>query len=110
MNNQELEFTIKDILKKKNFFDMIETAYAFNPYYKKTDFYKNTKMSLAEVIKNAKIWYALQLDDVAGKIQSMLDSLDTSKLMQVIEDLGNVFSQENAEIMDIANSFKDIMG
>ena len=32
---------------------MVETASAFNPYYKKTDFYKNTKMSLAEVIKNA---------------------------------------------------------
>ena len=110
MNNQQLEMKIKEILNIENFFDMIEVVVAFKNEYKQTDFYKATKMPLMDVIKNAKLWYTLQFNDIANKIQNMINSLDLTKISEVIEQLGEMYGQENAEIMEIANSFKEIIG
>ena len=49
MNNQELELKVKEILEIENFFDMIEAAVALKKEYKRTKFYKKTKMPLIEV-------------------------------------------------------------
>ena len=110
MNNQQLEMKIKEILSIENFFDMIEAVVAFKNEYKQTDFYKATKMPLMDVIKNAKLWYALQFSDITNKIQNMINSLDLTKISEIIEQLGEMYGQENAEIMEIANSFKEIIG
>ena len=72
MTNQELELRVKEILANDNFFDMIEATFAFEKEYKQTAFYKNTKMSLAEVIKQSKLWYTLQLNDIAKPIHSTI--------------------------------------
>ena len=63
-----------------------------------------------EVIKNAKMWYLVQLDDITNKLQNMINQLDLTKISEVIEQLGEMYGQENAEIMEIANSFKEIIG
>lgn len=55
MNNQELELKVKEILSIENFFDMMEAVFAFEKEYKATEFYKKTKMSLVEVMKESKI-------------------------------------------------------
>lgn len=108
MNNQELELKVKEILAVDNFFDMIEATIAFNKEYKGTEFYKKTKMPLEDVIKNAKMWYGFQLNDIGNKIQKLINDLDTSKLMEVLNQLGDVFGAENEEIMGAMNMFKDI--
>lgn len=110
MNNQQLEMKIKEILSIENFFDMIEAVVAFKNEYKQTDFYKATKMPLMDIIKNAKLWYTLQFNDIANKIQNMINSLDLTKISEIIEQLGEMYGQENAEIMEMANSFKEIIG
>lgn len=110
MNNKELELKIKEILAIENFFDMIEAIIAFKGEYKQSEFYKATKVSLTDVIKNAKLWYTLQFNDIANKIQKMINSLDLTKISEVIEQLGEMYGQENEEIMEIANSFKQIIG
>jgi hypothetical protein len=108
MNNQELELKVKEILAIDNFFDMVEATIAFNKEYKGTEFYKKTKMPLEDVIKNAKMWYGFQLNDIGNKIQKLINDLDTSKLMEVLNQLGDVFGAENEEIMGAMNMFKDI--
>lgn len=109
MNNQELELRIKEILRINNMFDMILAAKAFESEYKKSEFYKATKMSLAEVIKNGKMWYTINLDDIYYKIQSMIDELDFSKLTSLLGQLGDVFGQENSDMMEIIKEFKTIV-
>lgn len=109
MNNQELELKVKEILSIENFFDMIEAVFAFEKEYKTTEFYKKTKMSLVEVIKESKIWYALQLKDIGSKIQSLINDLDLSNLNNVLEQLGNVYGQENEETLNIIKEFKEIV-
>ena len=109
MNNQELELKVKEILSIENFFDMIEAVFVFEKEYKTTEFYKKTKMSLVEVIKESKIWYALQLKDIGSKIQSLINDLDLSNLNNVLEQLGNVYGQENEETLNIIKEFKEIV-
>ena len=109
MNNQELELKIKEILSIENFFDMIEAVFAFEKEYKTTEFYKKTKMSLVEVIKESKIWYALQFKDIESKIQSFINGLDLSNLNNILEQLGDVYGQENEETLNIIKEFKEIV-
>lgn len=109
MNNQELELKVKEILENKNFFDMIEAAIAFEKEYKGTEFYKKTKMPLIEVVKESKIWYALQFKDVGSKIQNLINDLDLSNINSVLEQLGDVYNQENEETLNILKEFKDIV-
>ena len=109
MNNQELEVKIKEILSIENFFDMMEAVFAFEKEYKTTEFYKKTKMSLIEVMKESKIWYALQLKDIGNKIQSLINNLDLSNLNNVLEQLGDVYGQENEETLNIIKEFKEIV-
>ena len=109
MNNQELELKVKEILSIENFFDMMEAVFAFEKEYKGTEFYKKTKMSLVEVIKESKIWYALQLKDIGNKIQSLINDLDLSNLNKVLEQLGDVYGQENEETLNIIKEFKEIV-
>ena len=110
MNNQELELKIKEILKIENFFDMMQAANAFKNEYKLSDFYKATKMSLVDVIKYVKLWNILQFDNITDKIQNIINGLDFTKVSEVIEQLGEVYGQENTEILDIINNFKETIG
>ena len=109
MNNQELELKVKEILSIENFFDMMEAVFAFEKEYKVTEFYKKTKMSLIEVIKESKIWYALQFKDIESKIQSFINDLDLSNLNNILEQLGDVYGQENEETLNIIKEFKEIV-
>ena len=109
MNNQELELKEKEILENKNFFDMEEATIVFEKEYKGTEFYKKTKMSLIDVIKESKIWYALQFEDVGNKIQNLINNLDLSNINNILEQLGDVYSHENTETLNILKEFKDIV-
>ena len=109
MNNQELELRVKEILNNKNFFDMMESAVEFEKEYKGTDFYKKTKLPLVEVIKNAKMWYSLQLEDLGRKVQDFINGIDLGNLTSLIDQLGDVFSQENEETLNIIKEFKDMV-
>ena len=108
MTNQELELKIKEILANENFFDMIEATFAFEKEYKQTAFYKNTKMSLAEVIKQSKLWYALQLNGITNKIQKIINDLDITKINELMEQMGLLFKGENEEIFNMIQEVKDI--
>ena len=109
MNNQELESKVKEILSIENFFDMMEAVFAFEKEYKTTEFYKKTKMSLIEVMKESKLWYALQFKDIESKIQSFINDLDLSNLNNILEQLGDVYGQENEETLNIIKEFKEIV-
>lgn len=109
MNNQELELKIKEVLSIENFFDMIEKAVEFEKEYKTTTFYKKTKMSLAEVLKLSKTWYALQLNDLGKTIQKIINELDFENVNKLISQFGELYNQENNDILDMIKEFKDIV-
>lgn len=108
MNNIELENKIKELLSIENYFDMVVAMKKFEPEYKKSDFFKETKMSLDIAVKQAKIYYALQLNDVANKVQKFINELDLTKINELISQWGDQLGIENAEIEEMLEKFKDL--
>lgn len=109
MDNLDLEKKIKSIVSNTNMFDAIIEAKKFEKDYKCSAFYKETKMSLAEVIKNAKLWYSLNLEGLTENVQRLIDSLNVDNLLASIEALGQTFEKENKEIIDTAKTYKDMV-
>lgn len=109
MTNIELETKIKELIAIENYFDMIEAVNAFEKEYKSTGFYKTTKKPLIEVMREARVHYALQLQDLTEKIQSMINDLSLEKVQDLLNQLGDVFTQENTEVQDSLKILKDIM-
>ena len=109
MNNIELEQKIKEILENNNFFDLIIEAKDFEKDYQKSDFFKETKMPLMEVIKNAKVFYELQFDGLLSKVQNFINSLNLDNIFKIIDEISSVFEKENVEITKVAEDLKKIM-
>ena len=108
MDNKQLELEIKEILATTNFFDMIEKALAFEKTYKASSFYKTTKMPLMEVIKQSKMWYLVNFDELLKTIQEKINQLDLSKFMEIIDQAGGLFAGENQEILNMIQEVKNI--
>ena len=109
MNNQELELKVKELLAIENFFDMIIAVKEFEKEYKNSDFFKVTKMPLMDVIKHTKMWYIMNLNHITAKIQSVINNLDFGHISGILDQLGDVYSKENADTLSILSSFKDIV-
>ena len=107
MNNQELTTKLQEILSNENYFDMIEAALAFEKEYKQSEFYKKTKMSLMDALKGQKVWQTINMKNMFGKIQEEINKLELSNLMNVITEAGNMFDQQNEEILNIMQGVKD---
>ena len=107
MNNQELELKIKEIIEMPNMFDMIIAAKDFEKDYKASDFYKATKMSLMEVIKDAKVFYGINIENIKNKLQTMINGLDMNSLNDLFNQVGEVFAKENTETLQMLSELKD---
>lgn len=108
MNNVELEKKIREISAIDNYFDMIEAMIAFEKEYKTSDFYKKTKRPLEVVVKEARVHYALQLKDLGKRIQELLDNLSLDNVNELLDKVGGMFAQENEEIKEAAEVFKNL--
>lgn len=109
MTNQELEKKIKELLKIQNYFDFMVAVKKFNKEYKKSEFYKQTHCSLKKVFERARIFYFLQMDELFSRVQDKLDGLNFDNVNDVINKVGDVFGQENADIMKAISTLKDLM-
>lgn len=107
MSNMELEQKIKEIYSIDNYFDMIIAIKDFEKEYRETEFYKKTKRPLDVVVKEARIHYALQLKDLSKKIQDMLNGLSLENISELLDKVGGVFEQENEDIKESLEVFKN---
>ena len=108
MTNKQLEQKVEKFLEIENYFDFIEAVCGFEKEYKNSDFYKKTKMHLLAVIKEARWFYGLNVNKVFTKIQTLIDKLDLSHLMDLVEKIGTTYETENEQIMSLMDSMKDI--
>ena len=88
---------------------MIMMAQAFEKEYKNSDFYKATKMPLMEVIKFSKAWYAVQFEDILNGAQRVVDSLNFDNVSAVMDQFGELFTQENEAILSMTENLQDLL-
>jgi hypothetical protein len=87
---------------------MIEKALNFTKEYKQSSFFKKTKMPISDVIKSAKMWYAINLSELFEQLQEKINTLDLSNLTHLANQMADVFETENSEIYNMINEVKDI--
>ena len=108
MDNIELEQKVLEIIAEENYFEMVTKALAFEKEYKTSDFYKNTKKPLMEVIKETKIFYALQLKGLEKYIQNLINNVSLDNISEILDQIEQTFSKENSEIRESLEVFKDL--
>jgi hypothetical protein len=109
MTNSELNDKLKDICLMPNYIEALLAIKRLEPEYKKTDFYKETKISIADLIKNAKIWYITDLTQLGSIIQKLIDGLSLEKIQDIINQIGQTFEEENEEITEAAQTYKELL-
>lgn len=109
MNNNELEIKIKEIINTSNYFDMIAKAKEFEPEYKKSIFYKDTKKSLSEVIKESKIFYAISFDTIKDGLQNLINNLEFDNIMNIINQFSEVLANENNDVRQSMEDMKNLL-
>ena len=93
MNNNELEIKIKEIINTSNYFDAIIKAKEFEPEYKKSAFYKDTRKPLNEVIKESKIFYAISFDTIKDGVQNLINNLSYENITEIINQGLNKYEE-----------------
>ena len=109
MTNAELEKKLKELSVKDSFLDVVLECRKLEPEYKKSDFYKATKMSLSDLLRQYKMWSFANFDNLGDRIQELIDSLNFDNVSKIIEQFGNTFSTENDEIRKAAETYKKLL-
>ena len=109
MTNAELEKKLKELSVKDNFLDVVLECRELEPEYKKSDFYKATKMSLSDLLRQYKMWSFANFDNLGDRIQELIDSLNFDNVSKIIEQFGDTFSTENDEIRTAAETYKKLL-
>lgn len=108
MNNQELEQKILELLKETNYFDFLIAVKNFEKDYKESDFFKATKEPLSKIIREAKIFYAFNIENLIDKAQTFIDNLSLERLGELMGQIAETFENENQAILNTVKDLKDL--
>ena len=107
MNNIELEAQFKVISQLNNSLDAIVELKKLNKEYKKSDFYKITKMSIYDAYKASlnfklskiimRIHSFSNVEDLSLFINELINNIDEDTLNIFLEKLSNVLSMSEIE-------------
>ena len=59
------------------------------------------------IIKDAKVFYGINVENIKNKLQTMINGLDLNSLNTLFDQIGDVFAKENAETMEMLGELKD---
>ena len=123
MDNRELYLKFIEVASY-NPFDAYVQLKAYNKEYKKSDFYKQTKMPLLKAYKMfltmlpSQLYFKLsELTDtemLAAKITSLIDSIDENSVDNLLNKITNIFNieklqDEKGDLKILLNQVKDLV-
>lgn len=108
LTNQDLQVKMEKFFQIDNYFDLMEAIAEFDKEYKDSSFYKKTKKPLLVVVRESYLFYNLNFNCIFQKLQNLINKLDLTNLMEVIEKISEMYENENTDIMATINSIKEI--
>ena len=120
MNKKDLQnssFNLEDFLeevsKNDNFLKVISLISQNETNYKETDFYKENRIKLMDLVLGYKKWKTISFFSIKG-IQDLLNSLDMSTFASLIDEFSDIMYSESKklfegieDIEEIAKTIKD---
>ena len=102
MTNQEIIEKINTLMSEnENFCDLLLALKDFNKEYKKSDFYKKTRISLNLLVRQYRAYSFTNLDEIFDRVQEKINNLDLSNVQNIVDTLG--FNTDR-EIEDLNSS------
>lgn len=110
MTNQEIIEKINTLMSEnENFCDLLLALKNFNKDYKKSDFYKKTRISLNRLIRQYRAYSFTNLDEVFDRVQEKINNLDLSNVQNIVDTLGFNTDREIEDLNGSWNGLKDLV-
>lgn len=100
MNNEELYLKLNEIMQIENTFDAILALKEFEKSYKNSEFFKQTKMSVKEVVEYYKTLNPINILSLKNDLQKLVNEIDFDNFMGMFDKMADVFAKENQDIQD----------
>ncbi len=101
MDNIQLQLMLEEAYKK-TFLDKIEFLFEKEREYKKSEFYRKTKLSLVDLYQNFET-YKARSRNLADEFNDFIEGIDTDSIINFIDEFIGKAS-ENKPIVDTLNS------
>lgn len=110
MTNQEIIEKINTLMSEnENFCDLLLALKDFNKEYKKSDFYKKTRISLNRLIRQYRAYSFTNLDEIFDRVQEKINNLDLSNIQNIVDTLGFNTDREIEDLNSSWNGLKDLV-
>lgn len=110
MTNQEIIEKINTLMSEnENFCDLLLALKNFNKEYKKSDFYKKTRISLNRLVRQYRAYSFTNLDEIFDRIQEKINNLDLSNIQNIVDTLGFNTDREIEDLNSSWNGLKDLV-
>lgn len=110
MTNQEIIEKINTLMSEnENFCDLLLALKNFNKDYKKSDFYKKTRISLNRLVRQYRAYSFTNLDEVFDRVQEKINNLDLSNVQNIVDTLGFNTDREIEDLNGSWNGLKDLV-
>lgn len=110
MTNQEIIEKINTLMSENgNFCDLLLALKDFNKEYKKSDFYKKTRISLNRLIRQYRAYSFTNLDEIFDRVQEKINNLDLSNIQNIVDTLGFNTDREIEDLNSSWNGLKDLV-
>lgn len=110
MTNQEIIEKINTLMSEnENFCDLLLALKNFNKEYKKSDFYKKTRISLNRLVRQYRAYSFTNLDEIFDRVQEKINNLDLSNIQNIVDTLGFNTDREIEDLNSSWNGLKDLV-
>ena len=110
MTNQEIIEKINTLMSEnENFCDLLLALKNFNREYKKSNFYKKTRISLNRLVRQYRTYSFTNLDEIFDRIQEKINNLDLSNVQNIVDTLGFNTDREIEDLNSSWNGLKDLV-
>ena len=110
MTNQEIIEKINTLMSEnENFCDLLLALKNFNKEYKKSDFYKKTRISLNRLVRQYRAYSFTNLDEIFDHVQEKINNLDLSNIQNIVDTLGFNTDREIEDLNSSWNGLKDLV-
>ena len=110
MTNQEIIEKINTLMSEnENFCDLLLALKDFNKEYKRSDFYKKTRISLNRLVRQYRAYSFTNLDEIFDRVQEKINNLDLSNVQNIVDTLGFNTDREIEDLNSSWNGLKDLV-
>lgn len=110
MTNQEIIEKINTLMSEnENFCDLLLALKNFNKEYKKSDFYKKTRISLNRLVRQYRAYSFTNFDEIFDRVQEKINNLDLSNIQNIVDTLGFNTDREIEDLNSSWNGLKDLV-